>query len=262
MNEKNKITESCKKCGNVEFKIESLCGGLYLICLKCNKKIQIDCQPYSSVKRKCLCGSEVFKAKKDVENYYDIRCARCNNDVEDIFVNKNLDEISESEADKLRKRKLLKCNKCGTSDFILESKHGEVKYICKKCDSEINDYSYDKYTKLLTKCECGNNIFEVEIKKDSYHVREYFPPKCIVCGNNTKEIYIDDNNNRIDKITKEILILNDKINEFKNDLSNLKQKIYCIDEEVVSQYYSISDVKNRMKSLESDINSLEYKFRD
>ncbi len=46
-------TKSCKRCGEVIFKINPVCENSEAICIVCNEKIYINCGEYSTYESKC-----------------------------------------------------------------------------------------------------------------------------------------------------------------------------------------------------------------
>lgn len=262
MNDELQITASCKKCGNVEFKIQSYSGGIFLICTECNYKININCDSHSTYRNKCVCGSKIFKAKRINDYYTSIRCINCNIESEYIYVDKCLNEVSEAYVvEVLMRKSLATCVKCNCSDFKVYQNNNEVTCLCAICSNIIAKVNYDKYTNIVATCNCGCDMFEMEFLENPNRSNNKFsPPKCIKCSSNIKEIYTD-NNIVIDKLTKELLLINDKLSNLNYDISNLKEGLNHLKDKVFSQPSNIREISDKLNNIDTDLNSLEKKAK-
>ena len=98
-------TASCKKCGEVKFKIIPRFEEMEYICSSCgNSIVVISCERYESVRSICSkCKGDIYKVKiqEDEENrYWSGYCINCNSAVEYISVNRQMQVINQKNATK------------------------------------------------------------------------------------------------------------------------------------------------------------------
>lgn len=100
-------TASCKKCGEVKFKIIPRFEEMEYICSECGNSIAIiNCDKYESVRSICSkCKGDIYKVKiqEDEENeYWNGYCINCNSDVQHISVNRQMQVINQKTLQRIK----------------------------------------------------------------------------------------------------------------------------------------------------------------
>ena len=93
-------TKSCKRCGEVIFKINPVCENSEAIGIVCNEKVYINCGEYSTYESKCKsCSNELFKLKRydyGQKEIIKIECTNCKDEPNTYYVDKEGKQIDRS----------------------------------------------------------------------------------------------------------------------------------------------------------------------
>jgi len=159
------------------------------------------------------------------------------------------------------------CKKCGSTNLRINSKNGEVDYICYDCGELVGSVEYETYSTLRSKCnDCDGEVFKVKITDtdDTPH----WSPTCSKCEIPPSIKYVDNEGNEIERETRELLIIRDEVKELKNEISSLgsdlrelESKTYCIDYSVDSHENEIGNLKSKLDTLENSISDLDWKVK-
>jgi prefoldin subunit 5/DNA-directed RNA polymerase subunit RPC12/RpoP len=157
------------------------------------------------------------------------------------------------------------CKKCGSVEFKIVPECGRIRYICLGCKGIVANIYLDSYETADNKCrKCGNEIFKVEINEQGSN--NYWSGFCIKCGQKIGKKYVDSHLNRIDRKTREMLIIQDRIGELDNKIEELKEdveeKIDNLWDNINSVKYDLDDYLYKIKDVENKIEDYAYKIRD
>ena len=157
------------------------------------------------------------------------------------------------------------CRKCGSTEFNLKPKVGEVDYICVKCNENVATVKYDDYETVNKKCECSSDTFKAKVT--GYSDTEEWETYCSKCSEKPKKCYIDKDGNEIDRVTRELLIIRSSMNDLKSrvetlesDLNSLDSTVQNIGNETSSNETDLYDIKNNINKYEQNISDLERKL--
>lgn len=183
-----------------------------------NKKIIKPCE-------KCN-NSRMYAFGNLYEDEYDlIRCG-CRNKLQ--FIKKYVDfdgsEITEEERNFLLDK--LVCPECKKSnEFIIIPKCGEVEYKCKECGESIV-VNCEEYETLKEKCECGHEVFVLEVEREGNI--DLYDSYCKKCHERSEDSYVYFDGSKIVEITEDkrsILLLEDKIKKKNRLIHRLEVKL-------------------------------------
>jgi predicted RNase H-like nuclease (RuvC/YqgF family) len=159
------------------------------------------------------------------------------------------------------------CKKCGSTNLKINSKNGEVEFICGDCGEVVGSVKYEPYSTLRSKCNsCNSEIFKVKIT-DTDDV-PYWSVSCSKCEISPSIKYVDSDGNEIEREVRELLIIKDEIKELRNevsslesDLRELESKTCSIDYAVDNHENEITNLKNELEGFENSISDLDWKIK-
>ncbi|MGG5460092.1 hypothetical protein [Clostridium sp. B9] len=136
---------------------------------------------------------------------------------------------------------------CNGNTFYIDNQVGEIKLVCRECNSEYSYHSDNDSILILSNCSsCNNDTFKVfkDTESDAIYA------KCMVCGNPPENIYVDADGNQISYETK---VLNDvkeivyrveqRINTLERDIENLGSGQVLIEQSVAYINQFLSEAK-------------------
>lgn len=155
------------------------------------------------------------------------------------------------------------CKRCGSTELLIESRVGEINYVCSKCSNQVSTVAYNKYETVRSSCkDCNSKVFKVRIVNNNNE--ENWEPHCNNCQTTPEKYYIDENGSEIDRQTRELIIikdslemLRDKINILEENLDKLDTKVTELDTELDEHDCNISELKDTVSSCETEISSIE-----
>jgi hypothetical protein len=113
------------------------------------------------------------------------------------------------------------CKNCGSTELKIIPESGEVKYVCKSCDSQVAVVQYEKYETLYPTCrQCNNEIFKVRIEEGQEQTS--WNARCSKCDTSPEAYYINEKGEPIAPSTRQRLIIEDSISGIMNEITNLK----------------------------------------
>ncbi|MBC8580192.1 coiled-coil domain-containing protein [Zhenhengia yiwuensis] len=249
-------TFSCDVCHEVKFLKEEEKGFIKFVCQKCNEvKITVKPKEYRGLKKHCNCLDGSFKISKidnlDKITIKKIKCGKCNQEIEWIAIDDKGNEITEEEREHLLNT--VKCEQCESRFFVIDSTYKTPKVKCLECGSDIRDIKCDDYVSLKEVCSCKNNIFEL-LKSEKI-------PTCRECGNKAEKLYVDNDGNEIDRVTRELLIIQDNYDYLERQIDEMKtefeDRIYYVESDISRLRGKISDQEEHNYILQNDIDSIE-----
>lgn len=115
----------------------------------------------------------------------------------------------------------ISCKNCGEVIFNIAPNSKDIECICDKCNTIItleNDKKYETYNRYCKSCK--GEYFKVKISEE-----ETINIECVNCGQSPDTYYLDKDNKKIDRSTREILLLKDDMDEIKNEFEQLKDSV-------------------------------------
>lgn len=261
-------TFSCDECYDVVFSTKEDKSIIKFICQTCNHvKGEINVKKYRKLKKVCDCNDTLYKLRI-IRNQNKIAmkqvvCSKCNTEVKWVAINDEGNEITEEERKRLLN--LVKCKQCGGSFLIIDVNHNTPRIKCMECSSFIQDIECDEYTSLNSKCVCGCEIFEM--------LRYEKVPTCRDCGKMIERVYVDDDGNEIDRLTRELLIIQNNYDyletrfdelktEFENRIYEVESDISSLRGKIDEQEYHNGDLSRDIDSIESDVRRLRSRIEE
>lgn len=145
------------------------------------------------------------------------------------------------------------CKICGSVEFSISTKLGRVDVICNNCKKIVKTLNLGKYVSINSECKkCNGKIFKATVTKNEEKSIPIWKPYCTNCGEEPKAFYADEKGNVLDRSVRELLIINDSIEE-------LGQRVDSLDSTVES---NTSEYDSRLYDLQSDLDSCESKVSD
>ena len=216
--------------GGTKVKVESKCGAVEIRNSNNDKLLErLECQKYSTkiISCKKCSGNEFYGfVNMDNEELKYIQCDKCKKEVEikDKYVDFDGTEIMEEQRNFLLDK--LVCPECKKSnEFIIIPKCGEVEYKCKECGESIV-VNCEDYETLKEKCECGNEVFVLEVEREGNI--DLYDSYCKKCHERSEDSYVYFDGSKIVKITEDkrsILLLEDKIKKKNRLIHRLEVKL-------------------------------------
>jgi Uncharacterized conserved protein len=158
------------------------------------------------------------------------------------------------------------CKKCGSTNLKINSKNGEVDYICCDCGEMVGSVEYEAYSTLKSKCSnCDGEVFKVKITDTDD--TPYWSASCPKCEIPPSIKYVDSDGNEIEREARELLMIRDEIRELRNEVSSLgsdvrelESRTYSIDYAVDNHGNEIGNLKSKLDSFENSISDLDWKI--
>lgn len=147
------------------------------------------------------------------------------------------------------------CKKCGEVIFHINPMGENTELICDKCKSKQYIYSGKYITCDKTCSSCYNDLFRVKVI--DLGDGEKVTLECSECKGSPRTYYIDRDGNSIDRSTREILILQDKVEIIENSVSNLESRIFEIEYKAEYVEEDIERMSDRINNNKEDLSSIE-----
>ena len=157
-------TIPCKNCGEVIFKINTVCESSEVICQTCKKGYNINCGEYTAYENTCKsCCNESFKLRRyDYEDreIIKIECSNCKDEPNTYYVDKEGKKIDRS----IREILIIKDSIERVENIVynLESRVDDI-------DCSIENMEWD-ICNIRSKAN-GNEEYIDEIKHDIYDIK-------------------------------------------------------------------------------------------
>lgn len=147
------------------------------------------------------------------------------------------------------------CKTCGEVIFNINSTCENVELVCKSCNS-ITNVNFGKYLTLDKVCNsCSNDSFKIKVEDNRNRENTYI--ECTDCKGAPNHYYVDYDGNVIDRISREMLIIQDSINTIHKDVSNIEARVSIIENNIKNVKSNLSKKVNENKV---DINSINYEM--
>lgn len=147
------------------------------------------------------------------------------------------------------------CKKCGEVIFYINPICENTELICDKCKTKQYIYS-GKYTTCDKTCSsCYNDSFRVKII--DHGDDEKITLECSECKSSPRTYYVDSEGNSIDRSTREILIIDNKIEVIDNNVSNMESRVNEIEYKAECAQEDLERLDSRISQSKEDIISVE-----
>jgi len=143
--------------------------------------------------------------------------------------------------------------KCGSTEFKLEPKVGEIEYICAECNEHVATVEYDDFETVNKECKCGRNLFKAKITEDSDN--EQWSTYCSKCSERPKKYYIDEDGYEIDRGTRELLIIRRSIDALNCKVETLESDLNSLDSTVETLEGDLNSLDSTVRNIENEISS-------
>lgn len=147
------------------------------------------------------------------------------------------------------------CKKCGEVIFYINPIGENTELICDKCRTKQYIYSGKYITCDKTCSSCYNDSFRVKIV--DHGENEKITLECTECKGSPRVYYIDRDGNSIDRNTREILIIENKIDTIENNVSTLESRVYEIEYKSECAEEDLGRLSSRINRNKEDIVSIE-----
>lgn len=148
------------------------------------------------------------------------------------------------------------CKKCGEVLYTIVPMCEEVSVVCNHCKTTntVNCGKYTTYEKICS--SCLSDVFKIRVS--DYRSEEKISIECTECKGGPETYYIDKEGNRIDRQTRELLIIQDNIEKVEDNVNGLEDRLEEIDSRLESMEYDVSGLSSRVSGNKEYINSIEY----
>ena len=153
------------------------------------------------------------------------------------------------------------CKACGEVVFSMNSSYEHIELICESCKT-TNLISLGKYIALKNICEsCVNDLFKIKI--DDKGNEERIDIECTKCKATPNTYFIDQNGIEIDRVAREMLIIQDNIKDVNNRLNRMENKIENLETDLRNTKENmIENLSQKINENIIDINTVNYEVNN
>lgn len=153
------------------------------------------------------------------------------------------------------------CKACGEVIFNINPSYKNIELVCESCKAK-DLISLGKYITLKDTCEsCSKDSFKIKI--DDNFNKERIDIECINCKTVPNTYFIDQNGIEIDRVAREMLIIQDKINDMDNRLNFMDNKIENLETDLKLTKGNITEnLSQKINESKIDINNINYEVNN
>lgn len=120
--------------------------------------------------------------------------------------------------------KTVNCIRCGSINLKVVPRVGRIDYLCADCGKLIETVEYEKYIVMIKSIcpKCNSDTFKATVNENDG--KKHWKVNCSKCNAEPEEIYADKRGNVIEQNIREILIIEDSIEELSNKFTKLKEE--------------------------------------
>lgn len=153
------------------------------------------------------------------------------------------------------------CKKCGSTNLMINSKNGEVEFVCGDCGEVVGAVKYEAYSTLRSKCNnCNGEVFKVKITDTDD--TPYWSASCSKCEIPPSIKYVDSDGNEIEREVRELLIIKDEIKELRNEVNSLESDFKELESKTCSIDYAVDNHENEINNLKTELESFQNSISD
>lgn len=153
------------------------------------------------------------------------------------------------------------CKCCGEVTFNINPSLENIEFVCENCKS-IDLIFLGRYTTIKNKCDCCSNS-SFKLKVHDINNKEHTKIECTKCQTEPITYFTDIKGVEIDRVTREMLIIQDNIKSVNERVNILDNKIQTIETNLKYTNENLIDkLSIKINENRIDINSINYEVNN